>query len=148
MKIIGFAISKIEAERKKPIDSKVSIKTGINIKNISSEEINISDKPSLKFDFESVLSYEPSLANITISGSVIILDDKEEGKSILDDWKKKKFEHPLKLPLYNFIMEKCTIKALQLEEDLGIPFHIPFPKLTASKEEPKKDKVSSASYAG
>jgi hypothetical protein len=148
MKIIGFTINKIEAERKNTFSGKVSIKSGLDIQNIVSEKTNISEKPSIKFDFESILNFEPNLALIKIYGSVIILDDKEEGKEIIADWKKKKFDHPVKLPLFNFIMEKCTIKALQLEEDLGIPFHIPFPKLTAQKEEPKKTSSGSASYTG
>jgi hypothetical protein len=29
-------------------------------------------------------------------------------------------------------MNKCNLKALNLEEQLGLPFHIPFPKITAS----------------
>ena len=30
----------------------------------------------------------------------------------------------------NFIMEKCNLKSLQLEEDLALPWHVPLPKIT------------------
>ena len=148
MKIIGFNINKIQADKKGNFSNKCSIKSGINIKDITSEKINISENPSLKFDFEFNLDYEPDLALILISGTVIILDDSNEGPEILKDWKKNKFDHEIKLPIYNFIMGKCNLKSLNLEEELGIPFHIPFPKLTPNKEESKKDKSNPTSYTG
>lgn len=148
MKIIGFSINKVSGEKKKELKGKSEIKSGLNIDEISKEEINISDKSSLKFDFTFNIDYSPDFGNIEIRGSVMILDDKDEGKEILKEWKKKKFIHPVKLPLFNFIMEKCNLKALQLEEELSLPFHIPFPKLTPvqNQQNPKND--NPANYTG
>ena len=64
-------------------------------------------------------------------------------KVLKKDWKKKKFNHPVKLPLFNFIMEKCNLKALQLEEEVSLPFHIPMPKLA-----PAPNQENPANYAG
>jgi hypothetical protein len=34
---------------------------------------------------------------------------------------------------FNFILDKCNIKSLHLAEELGIPLHIPLPRLTQQK---------------
>jgi hypothetical protein len=141
MKIIGFGIEKISAERKKQIKGKLEIKNGLNIDEISAEKVNISDKPSLKFDFSYNVRYEPGFAEIMIKGSLICLDDKGESAEILKDWKDKKFTHDVKFPILNYILEECTIRALQLEKDVAIPSHMPFPKL-------KKENKTPASYTG
>jgi len=147
MKIIGFSIKKISAERKSDIKGKLEIKSGLNIDDISKDEISISDKPALKFDFTFSVDYNPDIAKIEIKGTIIALDEKEENKEILKNWKKKKFDHPVKLLLFNFIMDKCNLKSIQLEEELGIPFHIPFPKLAAQKPQDNQNN-NPANYAG
>lgn len=147
MRIIGFTVSKVLAERKKTVQDKIEIKSGLNIDNISKEEIDISKNPSLKFDFSYSVSYEPEAGNILINGSVIALDEKDEGKEILKEWKKKKFTHHLKLSLFNFIMDKCNLKALHLEEELSLPFHIPLPKLSLGPDQ-KSEEKNKANYAG
>lgn len=136
MKIIGFTVSKISGEKKKLIQEKLEIKSNIDIKDIQKQKINISENPGLKIDFEFKVDYDPKVANILIGGSIIVLDDDKQSEDILKNWKKKKFEHPIKLPLFNFIMEKCNLKSLQLEEDLALPFHIPLPKLTNKNTTP------------
>jgi len=143
MKIIGFNISKISIERKNPIKGKLELKSGLDIENIEKDEVPISPNPALKFDFAFKIDYNPNIAKIEIKGSVITLDDKDEGKDILKAWKKKKFDHPSKIPLFNFIMGKCNIKAIQLEDDLGLPLHIPMPKLR-----PKTENSNPANYTG
>ena len=135
MRIIGFTINKIQAEKKNIVKDKLEIKSGLNIEDITKEEVDISKNTAIKFDFTYSIDYSPNAADIKIKGSVIAIDDKDESKDILKDWKKKKFNSPLKIPLFNFIMDKCAIKSLELEEQLGLPFHIPFPKLTQVQPE-------------
>ena len=153
MKIIGFKIKKVSAERKSDIKGKLEIKSGLNIDDITKEEIQISEKPSMKFDFSYTVDYSPDIAKIEINGSIIALDDSNESKEILKDWKKKKFNHAIKLPLFNFIMDKCNLKALQLEEEIGLPFHIPMPKLapnpnTNPKNRDSKNSKNPENYTG
>jgi hypothetical protein len=130
MRIIGFTINKIQAERKAVVKDKLEIKSGLNIEDITKEEIDISKDPAIKFNFTFSVDYEPSIAEIKIKGSVIAVDEKDDYKEIIKEWKKKKFTSPIKIPLFNFIMDKCSIKSLELEEQLGLPFHIPLPKLS------------------
>jgi len=141
MKIIGFSMHNLSAERKSPAKGKLSIKNSLNIEDIKTEETPLSKNPALKFDFAYNILYEPGFAKIGLKGSVIALDDKDEAGEILKDWKNKKFDSPLKIPLFNFIMNKCSLKALELEDELGIPLHIPFPKF-------KQRPAGPANYTG
>lgn len=145
MKIAGFSISKISAEKKIPIKGKLELKSNVDIKDILKEEIQITKNAALKFDFEFSINYEPKVASILISGSIIAIDEKDESKEILKEWKKKKFTHPMRISLFNFIMDKCNLRALQLEEELALPLHVPFPKL---RPQPQEQPSSKANYAG
>jgi len=147
MRIIGFSVNKILAERKTPSQGRIEIKSNINIKDIVKEDINISNSPALKFDFEFTIDYSPKTAIVEIFGSVVVIDDKNESAEILKDWKKKEFKHPMKVTLFNFIMDKCNLKALQVEEDLSLPLHIPLPKIRAEQSNSNNNN-NSANYTG
>jgi hypothetical protein len=43
-------------------------------------------------------------------------------------WKKKEMPNAMRLPIFNFILRKCTAKALTLQDELGLPTHIPLPR--------------------
>lgn len=139
MKIIGFNINEISAKRNKSTKEQVQLKTGINIDEISEEDINITNQKGLKLSFTFKIEYSPEVAEILIKGSVLLLDDKNDSKKILKDWKNKIFDHPIKLSLLNFIMSKCNLKAISLEDEIGVPIHIPLPKL---KPQNSKDSLN------
>ena len=83
------------------------------------------------------VSYEPKLAEINISGDLLFMMDKEKAKGILKQWKDKKIPDDFKETLFNLVLRKSNVKALELEEDLKLPFHLPIPKITFEGE--KKD---------
>lgn len=135
MKIIGFSFKKIEAERKKNITGKLEIKSNIQIEDIEKETIDIAGE-TLKFSYNYSINYEPGFAEIKFKGTTLAIPDKSEDiKKILKDWKKKKIDDTTKIPILNFIMSKCNLKALQLEEDFSLPPHIPFPRITAQQNQ-------------
>jgi hypothetical protein len=154
MKIISFILNKVLIERKNPIKGKLEIKSGLHIADITKESNPLSDKDSLRFDFIFTVGYTPDIAQIEIKGSLITLDEKDESKEILKDWKDKKIQESIRLPIINFIMEKCTIKAIELEEEMGLPIHLPMPKLSLKPTEEKEGKSKKekeknlANYAG
>lgn len=132
MQVIGFGFDKISAEKKvsKPNVQNVNISSNVDIKSISQEEINIlKDKHTLKFEFEFLIDYKPDFANILFKGYVVLVVEKDESKNILKKWKSKKIPDDIRLPLFNLIMTKCNLRALQLEEELNLPTHIPLPRL-------------------
>jgi len=141
MKIIGFTINKITAEQKKLSGNKVEIKSNLSIDNITEDKVEMFNASALKFDFSYIVNYEPNIAQIVFKGSVLGLDDKGEGKEILKDWKDKKFKNDVRIAIVNYIMESCILKALNLEKELGLPLHLPFPKF-------KKEDGNPANYTG
>jgi hypothetical protein len=138
MKIIGFGFSKISGERFKKIDQKLEIKSNIEFKTIEEEKIDtFKDRDILRFDFEYSIDYDPKFAKIEFGGHILALMDEEDIKDILKKWKKKEIDNNLRIGLLNFVMLKGNLKSLQLEEDLGLPSHIPLPRLGMKSEEEK-----------
>jgi len=140
MKIIGFNFEQIKAERKKEIKGKLEIKSNLQIEDIKKETIDIAGE-ILKFDYTYSIIYEPEFAELIFKGEVLAIPNKpEDSKKILKDWKKKNISDELRLPIINFVMGKCNLKALQLEEEFGLPPHIPLPRVT--KQQPTQQQTN------
>ena len=138
MKILGFNYTKINAECKETKKQPLGASTDIKFINIEKEEsLNIlKDNNIIKVNFSYIVSYQTqeskkdTAASIDIEGYILVAAEKEEVKEILSIWKKKELSVNLKLFLFNFILKKCTPKAVSLESELDLPYHIPIPKLT------------------
>lgn len=134
MRIIGFNFKKIEVERKRDDPGKLEIKTNLDIQNIEKEKIDIAGE-ILKFSFTYSINYEPGFAEIVFKGAILVIPTKPEDiKKTLKEWKKKKLSEDIRIPIFNFIMSKCNLKALQLEEDFALPLHIPLPQITKQQK--------------
>ncbi len=145
MRIVGFNFRKVSAERKKEIKGKLEIKTHMEIEKIEKEKLEIAGEV-LRFHFVYEINYDPNHAKLSFEGTVLMKsDNKEDVVKVLDGWKESKVPDDIKLLVYNFVMTKCNLKALQLEEEFSLPPHIPLPKLTPQNEVKGENK---ANYAG
>lgn len=143
MRIVGFNFEKIEAEKKSLGKGKLEISSNINIKSIEQEKAEIvKDKPVLKLSFEFKIEYKPNAADIKLNGIVLLLVEKDEAKDIIKKWKTKKIPEDLRLPIFNLILTKCNLRALQLEDELNLPAHLPMPKIK------KEQQSNNANYTG
>jgi len=129
MRIIGFNLTKILIERQEKIEGKLEITQNINIRDVVKEKMSISDKEALKVKFNFAINYSNDLAKLEFEGIVVFLPDDEEMKNFLKSWKDKKIPEESRSILFNFIMSKCNIKALTLEDEMALPLHVPLPKL-------------------
>jgi len=134
MRIIGFNLTKISIQRKEEIQGKLNINQNIDIKDIKEDNIPISQDKALKINFNFSINYSDNLAKLEFEGSVLTLPNKEELKEILDSWKSKKIPDQARMGLFNFIMNKCNIKALQLEDEMTLPLHVPMPRIGAQQQ--------------
>jgi hypothetical protein len=134
MQIIGFNLTKILIEKKENIPANMQINQNIDIKEVVKENIPISMDEALKMKFNFIINYQEDYAKVEFSGNLILLPTKEELKNFLKEWKDKKVPVELRMPLFNFIMNKCNIKALALEDELNLPFHVPLPKINPEKK--------------
>lgn len=136
MRIIGFNFTKISIEKFSDKSEKLNIKTNIDIADINSINNDIlNTKNSLmvvKFLYS--VDYEPSFAKIDLSGTILFELDEKKTKNILEKWKDKQIPEDFKLALFNLILRKSNVKALQLEDDMNLPLHISLPSLQPKKE--------------
>ncbi len=142
MRIIGFNLTKIAIQREEKPKDKLEINQNINIKDLKEESIPISDNKALKLTFGLVIDYSDDFAKLEFEGSVLILPEKEELKNFMDSWKSKKIPDNSRIPLFNFIMNKCNVKALYLEDEMALPYHIPMPRI-GSEQQPNNQEPAS-----
>ena len=139
MRLIGFNFTKISIEKagsSKPIDN-LKINTEIDIseiKELDSKVLEIKGE-IIESKFSYKIKYEPEFANVGLEGRIILSVNPKEAKDILKEWKSKKMSENFRLFLFNIILKRSTLKALQLEEELGLPLHMPMPSFRKEKKE-------------
>jgi hypothetical protein len=133
MKIIGFNLSKISGIRVDNLSGNLEITQNIDIKNIIEEDIAISKEKALKISFNFSINYSNEFAKIEFEGIIMALPEKNELKEVIKQWKDKKIPEDFRVPLFNFIMAKCNVKALSLEDELNLPTHFQMPRIDMKK---------------
>lgn len=126
IKLAAVNFYKVSAEKNPEFKDKISIKPSINIANI--EEYKSGKTEACKVDFNFGISYG-DLGKVDLSGAIFLTMDSKTLKETLKSWKDKKMDNDTNLMILNVIMQKASLKALQLEEDLGLPPHVSLPRL-------------------
>jgi len=129
MRIIGFNLTKISVKKKEKIIGQLTVNQNIDIIDIKPEKIEISENEALKVYFKFIIDYSDDSAKLEFEGIVLTLPEKEELKKFLDSWKDKQLPEDMRVPIFNFIMNKCNVLALNIEDDMALPYHIPMPRL-------------------
>ncbi len=129
MKVIGFNFTKISAERNKKKSNEVKLDTEMDISDINKiKESPLKTKEEIiEVKFVYGVNYKPDLAKISLEGSIIFALESSMSKKILKEWKKKKIADEFKLAVFNVILKRSSLKALQIEEELNLPLHVPMP---------------------
>ena len=141
MKVIGFNFTKINAEILKSNTEQLKINAKMDISSIDSLKsgmLNTGDE-IVGVSFTYSLQYEPEFAKIELAGNVIFSIEPKIAKEVLKEWKDKKIQEEFKISLFNVILRKSNLKALELEEELGLPPHIPLPSLKNENASEKKE---------
>ncbi len=141
MQIIGFGFTKITAFKSENFTrNTANINTTMEFTNVLKEEIKLlkDNNEGLKLNFKLSIDYtlqdekkqekqdkQDKQGEISFEGYLIISASKEESKNIQKSYKKKQMSPTLLAPLYNFLLKKCTPKAMNLEDEIGLPLHIP-----------------------
>ena len=136
MKLIGFNFSKISIEKKSDKKENLKINTNINIVDISEIKTNFfnSKETLLGVQFNYTIDYSPSIAKIFFEGNILLSIDPKEAKEILKEWKSKKLQDNFRNIVFNIVFRKCNIKALQLEDEMNLPLHLPMPIIKNQKD--------------
>ncbi len=131
MRIVGFNLEKIEAEKKKAKKGKININSNVDVTSIDEQEIDMVDKKQtpLKIGFKFTINYSPDMAKINLEGNVIALLEKKKAKQVQKKWKKKEIPDEVRIPVFNTVLKKCSLRALRFEEEFNLPIHIPMPQV-------------------
>lgn len=131
MKLIGFNFNKISIERFSSKYEGLKIDTKINVLELGELDSKLfkTEDKLLSVKFEYMVDYATKIAKIELVGDILLGIDSKLMKDILEQWKKKKMPEDFKVTLFNIILRKSNVKALELEEDLNLPLHIPLPNL-------------------
>lgn len=134
MKLMGFNYSKINVEKFSGIANKnLKVSTNIDISSMNKVENNLlkGNEGLTAIEFEYNINYDPNVAKIEFKGNMILSLDSERTKQLLEEWQQKKIPEEVKIFLFNIILRKSNIKALQFEDELNLPLHMPVPKVSA-----------------
>ena len=148
MNVIGFNFTKIHAEKPTGLKPNFSVNNHIEFLEVEKEALDlVKDAEPIRIKFRFSVSYDspdikekkkeatPDTGSLLFEGIILLAIDKEQSKEILKSWKKKEIGNEFKVPLFNLILRKCTPKALDLEDQIGLPLHVPLPKIGAPKED-------------
>ncbi len=145
MQLVGFNLKKIKAE-KSPEFKRSNINTNIEFTDVLKEKLELlKDADAVRISFIFTVSYteaaqnpnqekkekeeEKKHAEVLFDGDIMLSSSKDESKELFKSWKKKQIPEQFRIPLINFILKRCSVKALSLEEELNLPAHIPFPQV-------------------
>ena len=152
MQTIGFNFTKISAERF-PTAGNIAPSMKIEFTNVEKENLSLlKENEAIKVSFNFLISYEPpqkkdeekskkktksseKLAEISFCGSIVFSCSDEESKEFQKSWKNKQVPKQYAVPIYNFLLRKCSTKALSLEEDLNLPPHVQLPQFTPAQNQ-------------
>ncbi len=141
MRLIGFNFVKMGVEKFKDKPGSVKFNTKIDISSISPIKSDIlkTKEDLLKIDFVYSVIYEPDFAKLELIGNVILSVEPKIAREVLKGWKDKKTSEDFRIFMFNIILRRSHIKALQLEEDVGLPPHVPLPSLNKENIQEKKE---------
>ena len=129
MKLISFNFTKMDLEKKSNSIKDLKITTGIDILDIKEVKSNLfkSSDELVIVQFEYTINYEKDVASLKFKGNLVLSVEPNQAKEILKQWKDKKIPEEVRLSMFNIILRKSSLKALQFEEDFNLPPHIPIP---------------------
>lgn len=133
IQLIGFNFTKISGERYSDFKENLKINPNINISSIDKHDLNLIKQDAIKVVFSFSVKYE-DLADIALEGNILLRVDTKTQKDLINGWTKKNLDKDLQTIIVNLIMQKASIRAIELEEEMNLPIHIKIPKLEISKE--------------
>jgi hypothetical protein len=131
-------MDKISVEKKGKIKGNIEAKNNIKFVDIAEEPLptHIKEQAMINFSFQYGVKYLPEIADIDINGHLFFLTTKKQKDEILKEWDMgKKINPELSSHLVNYVFSKCGVLALSLSQQVGLPPHIPLPKIAIKKKE-------------
>jgi hypothetical protein len=129
IKLIGSKFSKVEASRNPDFSGKAAMSNDIKI--ISIDRVKEA-KDTLKIKYSYKVDYA-EIGYVLLEGFLFIASDSKIIKNVLSTFEDKDFESQEQLAVTNLIVQKASVKAIQLEDEFGLPIHIRIPLIGLKK---------------
>ncbi len=131
MRLISFNFTKIDVERFSDNLKDLKINTGIDISDIKEVKSDFfkSKEDLIAVSFIYTINYEKNVAKLFFKGNLVVSLEQKDAKEVLKQWKDKKIPDNFKLVIFNAILKKSSLKAIQFEEEFNLPLHIPLPSI-------------------
>jgi len=140
MKLMGFNFRKINVEKMSDSLKDLKINTKIDIAEINKVKADFyqgkEEMMGIRFSYE--VDYAPNIAKIEFEGTILLGVEPKIAKEVLKQWENKNMPEDFRIPLFNIILKKSNLKAMQLEEELNLPLHVPLPSLRKEDLQEKK----------
>jgi len=135
MKLLGFNFTKIHIEKFKERVEGLKIGTRIDVSEINEAKTGIlkTKDEILAVKFKYGLDYEPGMAKLDFEGNLVISLEHKTAREVLRMWKDKEMPEEFKTTLFNLVLRKSTLRALQIEEEMNLPIHMQLPTLKIGK---------------
>ncbi|HOW37004.1 MAG TPA: hypothetical protein PLK34_02035 [Candidatus Pacearchaeota archaeon] len=139
MKIVGLTFKKISIEKLSDKTENLKVETKIDLSEISQVKADLfktkDDFLGVKFSY--IINYNPNYVKIEFKGDLLVSLDQRQSREILKQWKEKKIEEDFKIFVFNAILRKANLKAMELEDEMNLPLHIPLPAIRKESKEKK-----------
>jgi hypothetical protein len=138
---VNVSITNVSAERfldlKKPIPP-IQINTNLNLVGV---EKQLDD--SLEVPFVLTISYNPSIAQISLKGRAYVIGDKDELARMYKEYEEKKPPSPV---ILQSISNVVFVESVVVSRTINIPPPIPLPQISQAQAPPGK-KPSEIDYS-
>jgi len=133
LKLLGFTFTKFLAQKNPDFKGKLDILSNINILSLEKQKLDLINGEAVKINFDFTLDYKDS-GKLEILGNLMLMFDAKTQKQVLEEWKDKKLPNDIRLAILNIILQRSSLKALQLEEEVGLPLHVQLPRLKMGEQ--------------
>lgn len=138
---VNVSITNVSAERfldmKKPIPP-IQINTNLNLIGVEKQSDD-----SLEVPFVLTISYNPSIAQISLKGRAYVIGDKDELTKMYREYEEKKPPSPV---ILQSISNVVFIESVMVSRTINIPPPIPLPQISQAQAPPGK-KPSEMDYS-
>ena len=134
MSIVTINFASIKADRAGNVNGKININNNVMFTEVKAIDINLGSgqQPGLLLKFKYVCQYEPKIGSITLEGDVVAMEKQEIVKEAAAAWEKnKKIDPDLSRTVLGQVLTRCSVQAIILSRDLGLPAPVPLPKIEA-----------------
>lgn len=146
MKLLGVNLHGVYAERNPNFTGgTINIKQNIQIASIKKQSLTLVKENALDVGFSFLLNYG-DYGKILLSGNVrFLIKDEKDLDKIIKDWENKTLDLGIRNHIASIINRKCTVRALQLEEELDFPLHVQslMDKIGEDRQSKSQDKKDS-----